>query len=288
MRVLTVSLSPYMVTVATKLDVPIKLVFEGPKKSSMLGLGDIVVPGIFIGLCLRFDHFMHYYRQRKLVPVELTTEVTSTAATITSKETRRMVVKPEYADPQGRWGDRLWCGKIFSPDATPALRASSFPKPYFHASLVGYFLAMVFTMAMLLVFNHAQPALLYLVPGVVLATWVTGALRGELRDMWNYTEDGSLDKADVMVEVDGDGNVIKEVGDGKDASDKKDGDGPDGDGPDDGADRAKEGGADNAAAAQKAPAERRGSVEEEQARKRGYPVFLFSIEAPPPPSAKAD
>jgi minor histocompatibility antigen H13 len=49
-----------MVTVAKKLDIPIKILFpylnaEGVEKHSMLGLGDIVVPGIFIALCLKFD-----------------------------------------------------------------------------------------------------------------------------------------------------------------------------------------------------------------------------------------
>jgi len=47
-----------MVTVAKGFDGPIKLLFPNPgvdAKPSMLGLGDIVVPGIFIALILRFD-----------------------------------------------------------------------------------------------------------------------------------------------------------------------------------------------------------------------------------------
>lgn len=51
-----------MVKVATSLDVPIKLLW--PKSSNfsttrgftMLGLGDIVIPGIFVALALRYDH----------------------------------------------------------------------------------------------------------------------------------------------------------------------------------------------------------------------------------------
>lgn len=50
-----------MVTVAKNFDAPIKLLF--PKnifafkfEFALLGLGDIVIPGIFIALCLRFDH----------------------------------------------------------------------------------------------------------------------------------------------------------------------------------------------------------------------------------------
>lgn len=46
-----------MVTVAKSFDAPIKLIFPKPEggKPSILGLGDIVIPGIFIALMLRFD-----------------------------------------------------------------------------------------------------------------------------------------------------------------------------------------------------------------------------------------
>lgn len=53
-----------MVTVAKNFDAPIKLVFPqdllangfNASNFAMLGLGDIVIPGIFIALLLRFDH----------------------------------------------------------------------------------------------------------------------------------------------------------------------------------------------------------------------------------------
>ena len=49
-----------MVTVAKNLDLPIKLSFpylngEGDVAYSMVGLGDIVLPGFFISFCLKFD-----------------------------------------------------------------------------------------------------------------------------------------------------------------------------------------------------------------------------------------
>jgi minor histocompatibility antigen H13 len=50
-----------MVTVAKSIDAPIKIMFpklwsaEGVPEFSMLGLGDIVVPGIFVALCIRFE-----------------------------------------------------------------------------------------------------------------------------------------------------------------------------------------------------------------------------------------
>jgi minor histocompatibility antigen H13 len=50
-----------MVKVATTLDVPIKLlwpkslVLDTARGFTMLGLGDIVVPGMFVALALRYD-----------------------------------------------------------------------------------------------------------------------------------------------------------------------------------------------------------------------------------------
>jgi minor histocompatibility antigen H13 len=62
-----------MVDVATSIDAPIKLLAPRSSTSSdfaLLGLGDIVIPGLLISLCLRFD----LYRHAKFHPDE---EVTS-------------------------------------------------------------------------------------------------------------------------------------------------------------------------------------------------------------------
>ena len=54
-----------MVKVATNLDVPIKLlwpkstVFSTERGFTMLGLGDVVIPGVFVALALRYDHHRH-------------------------------------------------------------------------------------------------------------------------------------------------------------------------------------------------------------------------------------
>jgi len=209
---------PFMVTVATKIDAPIKLVFEGAGGlSTMLGLGDIVIPGMFLCLCLRFDLWKYYQRQINYVPTDLKTEVkdSETDRTITTTDTSMRAVKAEFVDPQGRWGDRFWTLSrrpvLSAAGRTPGLSASRFPKPYFYTALAGYASGILVTLAMLLIFKRGQPALFYLVPGVLLPTWLRGASTGELHDMWTYTEDGSLDTVDVVVEVDGSGQVIKEI-----------------------------------------------------------------------------
>lgn len=58
-----------MVKVATSLDVPIKIlwpksmVFSTERGFTMLGLGDIVIPGMFVAMALRYDY--HQAAQRK-------------------------------------------------------------------------------------------------------------------------------------------------------------------------------------------------------------------------------
>ncbi|KAG9908795.1 hypothetical protein KCV05_g14581, partial [Aureobasidium melanogenum] len=53
---------------------------------------------------------------------------------------------------------------------------------------------MCVTLGIMQVFNHAQPALLYLVPGVLGSLWLTALVRGELKQMWNFTEASDEDE----------------------------------------------------------------------------------------------
>lgn len=68
--VVMVFYTPMMVSVATKLEIPAKLEFPRPSADgrkgglAMLGLGDIVLPGIFVGLALRFDLWVCYLRKQ--------------------------------------------------------------------------------------------------------------------------------------------------------------------------------------------------------------------------------
>jgi len=175
-----------MVTVAKTLDVPIKLVFPRPGSSlAMLGLGDVVLPGIMIGLALRFDLFLFYLRQQKRISVAGEGEGAADQTTI---------VKPRYFSFAGRWSDHFWTHSLtgrplysISQDSRPE-PPFTFPKTYFRASLVGYVLGMLTTLNVMHVWGHAQPALLYLVPGVLGSLWLTALFRGELRLMWDFSE----------------------------------------------------------------------------------------------------
>jgi len=122
-----------MVTVARSFDAPIKLIF--PKslfaseyQFSMLGLGDIVIPGIFIALLLRFD-------------------------------------------------------------AQQSNKHRVFDKVYFSATFIAYMFGLITTIAIMTIFNHAQPALLYLVPACIGVSFLVALWRGEVRELFKYSEE---------------------------------------------------------------------------------------------------
>ncbi|ODM14383.1 hypothetical protein SI65_10218 [Aspergillus cristatus] len=178
--------TPLMVTVATKLDIPIKLLFprppapsEGPDTTSlaMLGLGDIVIPGMMLGLALRFDLYL-YYKRKGLQKAQ-------------AEGKGEALVKPQYQTATGGWGERFWTGAIKpkGPELEPPYHdARAFPKTYFKASVIGYISGMVTTLLAMQYSKHAQPALLYLVPGVLISLWGTAFFRKETRDMWEFSD----------------------------------------------------------------------------------------------------
>jgi minor histocompatibility antigen H13 len=54
--------------------------------------------------------------------------------------------------------------------------------------MIGYLFAIVATVIVMLVYEHGQPALLYLVPGVCLSVIITSLFKGEFNLMWTHDE----------------------------------------------------------------------------------------------------
>jgi minor histocompatibility antigen H13 len=63
------------------------------------------------------------------------------------------------------------------------------PKHFFMAVNIGYLIAIVCTIVVMLVFDHGQPALLYLVPGCIISVLGTTISKGEFNDLWAFSED---------------------------------------------------------------------------------------------------
>lgn len=128
-----------MVTVAKNFDAPIKLLFPrlrallatGPRPFAMLGLGDIVIPGIFVALMLRYDASRKYESK------------------------------------------------------------------YFHSAFFGYCLGLVTTIFVMNYFEAAQPALLYIVPGVLGSVLLHAYLKGELAAVFAYSEGSAKEEEEA-------------------------------------------------------------------------------------------
>ncbi|XP_024989798.1 signal peptide peptidase-like isoform X1 [Cynara cardunculus var. scolymus] len=117
--------TPVMVSVAKSFDAPIKLLFPSridTRPFSMLGLGDIVIPGIFVALALRFD-------------------------VSRGKESH-----------------------------------------YFKSAFLGYTAGLVVTIVVMNWFQAAQPALLYIVPGVIGFLAAHCLWNGEVKPLLEFDE----------------------------------------------------------------------------------------------------
>ena len=135
--------TPVMVSVAKNFDAPIKLLF--PKSVaqtdfSMLGLGDIVIPGIMVAIVLRYD----------------------------------------LANNNGK-------------------------VKYFKSCLVGYVVGISTTIFVMMTFKAAQPALLYIVPAVLLATFGHAWKDGDVEKLLYWSEEVEEDGDDKKTDGDGKG-----------------------------------------------------------------------------------
>lgn len=126
--------TPLMVTVATSLDVPIKLVFPGVagKRGSMLGLGDVVLPGIIMALALRFDLYLHYLRKQKTSSVFSSISNPTISSPTTSSNGNLKAQKAEYVDATGNWGERFWTWGSSNADNQTVADSARFKKVKFY------------------------------------------------------------------------------------------------------------------------------------------------------------
>lgn len=150
--------TPIMVSVATNLDGPIKLMFpkifdwETKKDFNMIGLGDIVLPGIFVALTFRYDY------------IKTVQKLKSLNSALTKDNFGNYVVDFNF---------------------------SNFKT--FLSCFFGYVFGILATLIVMNVFKAAQPALLYLVPGVVIFSLLCSLLGGYFMDFFNFSEDDSLE-----------------------------------------------------------------------------------------------
>eukprot|EP00741_Cyanophora_paradoxa_P020957 tig00021319_g20232.t1 len=169
-----------MVTVAKKFDAPIKFLFPrdllaAPPQFNMLGLGDVVIPGVFIALLLRMD--VHRALAKPRGGAKDKTKDENEKSKDKLKDKSKESLKDEAASHISALGPSL----------------NGLPKPYFYTVFGGYVAGLVATVAIMNFFKAAQPALLYLVPCCLGSVLLLAAIRGELNAVLSYSDmdDGS-------------------------------------------------------------------------------------------------
>ncbi|KAJ4460200.1 putative Signal peptide peptidase family protein [Paratrimastix pyriformis] len=154
-----------MVTVATSLRLPMLLEFPRlfGDRAVMLGLGDIVFPGIVICYTLKIDLHLHNLR---LTPPTVDLVPMATAPDVQHKDAAVMdaTVTPG--------GSTSWLG---------VWREAS----YMQTAMAGYLVGLVVAYAAVTIMNHPQPALLYLVPLTLGPPLVRSLPRHHLGLLWN-------------------------------------------------------------------------------------------------------
>lgn len=140
---------------------------------TMLGLGDIVIPGKLPRTSFSFSRVL----------LELIAHPASQFSGI-------------FISLALRFDQNQAASK--KPSTTFTRFKTSFPKPYFHATVFAYVAGLATTMAVMHIFRAAQPALLYLSPACSAAVAITALVRGEWSAMWGWSdeeeeEDGKKD-----------------------------------------------------------------------------------------------
>ena len=115
-----------------------------------------MIPGIFMSLCLRFDVLKRLNLDRLNGIIE--------------------------GERKGSVDNGTFVRNVID-------TANNAPKHYFLSVIIGYLVAIVTTVIIMIVFNHGQPALLYLVPGCILAVAICALIKGELKFVLDFVEE---------------------------------------------------------------------------------------------------
>ena len=164
-----------------------------PQEFSILGLGDIVIPGFFIALLLRFDATRAVDAISSSTPPSASSTSTSTASIATTAPTTEDTatdadaVASDAATKAASASQQL----SGSPNADPH---TSFPKPFFYNCIGAYALGLIATVTIMHFFKAAQPALLYLVPFCLGSALITADAQGSLAALFEYNEEEEEEK----------------------------------------------------------------------------------------------
>jgi len=199
-----------------KLSLPGKLIvpsYQNTGNFSILGLGDIVVPGLLLCFVLRFDA---YKRSQLLQALRLDTAASDDPDLCVSEVSETMQphklacccfdciqTSSKFNNNLGEGQIKLRRSRTFPFVSFPFSAGGNVDKSlyeeqytfgsflklkkisYFHCALVGYLLGLLTATLSSEIFREAQPALLFLVPFTLAPLLTMAYFKGDLKYMWN-------------------------------------------------------------------------------------------------------
>lgn len=160
--------SDVMMTVATEFNAPMKLLI--PVKGfgyAMIGIGDIIVPGFLVSMCIRLDFI------------------------------KNLLIKSVKSKTQAKSGQQL-IQELQKP-SFESIRDDSYDNYYFWNTMIGYNLGMFVTIFVMNYTKNPQPALLYILPVMILSYLGGGFMRKEAIKMAIYNEADLLKQFEVKI-----------------------------------------------------------------------------------------
>jgi minor histocompatibility antigen H13 len=183
---LSVFQSDTMITVATKIEAPVKFLFAGatlPEEGGkypfgVLGLGDIVIPGIFLAMLREFDIENWWdknatFKTKKKKKMSVFSKIMGTSNTRSDRSDVELMYDVNNDDNEDNGAASI---DYFREAQTP----------YFTNGLVGYAVGLGTTFIVLYSTGQGQPALFYIVPSLLITSLGTAAYRNEVSELWSY------------------------------------------------------------------------------------------------------
>lgn len=169
--------------VKSKIELPLKLIFKNYSTGKMmiLGLGDIALPGALVALALRCDESITREHSGGGHDDSKTCDLESTDSSD----------KYSYGEKLSLSINESYYSKkvVDARDSSCSTYSTAVvPSRLFDCSMLGYTLGLFVAFAASILSGHGQPALIYLVPGVLLPIVGRAWFVGKLRHVWHGPE----------------------------------------------------------------------------------------------------
>lgn len=150
---------------------------------SLLGLGDVALPGLLAGLALRFDAFAARTAAAAALGGAAVAAVAIKQGADSSKWQHQQAVA--ITSTSSSSSEEAWM-----PDES-ALES----RPMFKRVVAAHIVGLLGAFAANSITHLGQPALLYIVPAMLGTVFATAAAQGQLSDVWSWTDRASFGMA---------------------------------------------------------------------------------------------